>query len=203
MTEFTITANECLNQDIQAFYHVPFYGSRDFANSPTYLYKLKNDPHHTWDQQQLSAAVRQLSNTLQNDFPEISKILQVDEITVCAVPRAKANHTPDQLLFQSTVGNVANRLVGFSDGTAYIMRHTNTRTTHLRKPIAGYTNDGPMPYAGITLDTCTISNNVEGRDILLVDDIYTPSVGIDEDAIQALLDSGAKSVTFYSIGHTM
>jgi len=34
----------------------------------------------------------------------------------------------------------------------------------------------------------------------LVDDLYTKGVNIDEDAIQALLDKGAKNVVFYSVG---
>jgi predicted amidophosphoribosyltransferase len=42
-----------------------------------------------------------------------------------------------------------------------------------------------------------------GKDILLIDDIYTKTVNIDEDAIQALLSKGAKSVSFYAIGFTV
>ena len=42
-----------------------------------------------------------------------------------------------------------------------------------------------------------------GKDILLIDDIYTKTVNIDEDAIQALLDNGARSVFFYAIGKTV
>ncbi len=35
---------------------------------------------------------------------------------------------------------------------------------------------------------------------MLVDDIYTPSVNVDEDAINALLNAGACTVTFYAVG---
>jgi phosphoribosylpyrophosphate synthetase len=59
-----------------------------------------------------------------------------------------------------------------------------------------------MPYPGITSDTCYISERVIGKNIILVDDLYTKTVNIDEDAIQALLDRGAESVTFYSLGKT-
>jgi len=38
---------------------------------------------------------------------------------------------------------------------------------------------------------------------LLIDDIYTKSINIDEDAIQALIDKGAKSIVFYAIGKTL
>jgi len=57
-----------------------------------------------------------------------------------------------------------------------------------------------MPYAGITQKTCTLNKNIKDKDILLIDDIYTADVNIDEDAIQALMDKGAKSVTFYAVG---
>ncbi len=59
-----------------------------------------------------------------------------------------------------------------------------------------------MPYPGITRKTCTISPEVTEKDILLIDDIYTSNVYIDEDAIQALLDNGANSVKFYAVGKT-
>ena len=94
-----------------------------------------------------------------------------------------------------------DKLANFDNGTKYIIRHTNTRTTHLDRNGEG--GDGNLPYPGITKDTCTISDNVKSKDILLIDDLYTKTVNIDEDAIQALLDKGANSVTFYSIGKTV
>jgi predicted amidophosphoribosyltransferase len=60
-----------------------------------------------------------------------------------------------------------------------------------------------LPFPGITRQTCSISNKVKGADILLIDDIYTPTINIDEDAIQALMDAGAKSVTFYAVAKTV
>jgi len=69
--------------------------------------------------------------------------------------------------------------------------------------VVGFTNDGLSPYQGITKDTCNISDNVIGKNILLIDDIYTKSVNIDEDAIQALLNKGAKLVVFYAVGRTV
>ena len=90
---------------------------------------------------------------------------------------------------------------GFIDSTDHVVRHTDTRTTHMDK--SGYGGEGNLPYPGITKDTCTISDKVRGKDILLIDDLYTASVNIDEDAIQALFDNGARSVTFYSLGKTI
>ena len=63
--------------------------------------------------------------------------------------------------------------------------------------------DGDMPYPGITNDTCRLSGSVSGRNVILVDDIYTKTVNIDEDCCQFLLDNGAKSVTLYTICKTM
>ena len=45
-------------------------------------------------------------------------------------------------------------------------------------------------------------NVVKSKRILLVDDIYTEGVNIDEDAIQTLYEYGAKKVIFYSIAKT-
>ena len=53
------------------------------------------------------------------------------------------------------------------------------------------------------MKTCDISPEVKGRNILLIDDIYTKTVNIDEDVIQTLLTKGANSVTFYAIGQTV
>ena len=91
----------------------------------------------------------------------------------------------------------------FIDGTHFIIRHTNTRTTHLRIPIEGFDNDGRTPYPGITIDTCNMSDQIIGQNILLIDDIYTNNINIDEDVIQALLTNGANSVVFYAIGKTI
>ena len=102
--------------------------------------------------------------------------------------------------FRATVQSVIGQIRGFVDGTGFIRRHTNTRTTHLRNPVRNYINDGQLPYPGITEQTCEISHNVTRRNILLIDDIYTPDVNIDEDAINAMINMGACTVTFYSIG---
>jgi len=204
MNRFTIASNHFLNQDVQAFYHTDFFGYGK-PNNPDYLNVLKNDNHQNWSVSQLNNAAHLFRNVLIADLPQILQLLQLDTLTVCVIPRAKADniYRVNQLFFKSTVQTVVTQLNGFVDGTNYISRHTNTKTTHLRKPIEGYVNDGDSPYTGITIDTCNISNNVRGRDILLIDDIYTKTVNIDEDAIQALLNNGAKSVTFYAVAQTV
>ena len=60
-----------------------------------------------------------------------------------------------------------------------------------------------MPYPGITNDTCIIENDlIQGGTIILVDDIYTENVNIDEDCVQALYDAGAEKVVFYAVAKT-
>lgn len=204
MTAFEIEKNNLLTQNIRGFYHTDF-GGVDMPNNPNFLYKLKNDPHHNWADPQVNFAVEQLAGILRIDLPQILQNLHVNPITVCVVPRAKAENTysKNQLLFKATVKSVVNSLAGFNDGINYITRHTNTRTTHLRQQVEGFDNDGPAPYAGITNETCNILSDVTGKDILLIDDIYTRTVNIDEDAIESLIAQGAKSVAFYAIGKTI
>ncbi len=204
MEQFTIHANEYLRQDIRGFYHTDYTGYKQPGN-PDYINTLKNT-FNSENQDNLKQAVQILINVLRIDLPQILSIIKINPLTVCLVPRAKAenNYHPKQLLFKKTVKAVINKLDGFIDGTDYIIRHTDTKTTHLaHSPRAKqYAGNGSMPYKGITIDTCNISNYVIGKHILLIDDIYTQSVNIDEDAIQALLDKGAKSVYFYAVGKT-
>lgn len=83
------------------------------------------------------------------DLPEIVRQVNVSPLTVCVVPRAKADNTyrPNQLLFRATIRNAVNQLGNsFRDGTNFIVRHTNTKTTHLRKPMEGFVNDDVEPY---------------------------------------------------------
>lgn len=205
MTSFTIERNNHLTQNIQGFYHTDFGGSK-LPNNPNFLYKLKNDPHHNWSDYHIQEAQQQFLRILLIDFPEIVRQIGITPLTVCVVPRAKAENTyrQNQLLFRATISNAVNQLGNnFIDGSNFIVRHTNTKTTHLRRPIDGYVNDGLEPYPGISYDTCHFSANINGRDILLIDDIYTRTVNIDEDMIQSLLNCEANSVTFYAIGNTI
>lgn len=204
MKNFKLEANQFLKRDVAGYFHTDFHGVAHPGN-PNFLYKFKNDPHHNWNQQDLRSAVGALNGVIHNDFPEILRQVQLDRLTVCVVPRAKADNTyrPDQLLFRATIGTYADLTRGFRDGSTFIIRHTNTRTTHLRRSVDGFENDGQMPYPGIARDTCYFSPQIRGSHILLVDDIYTRTVNIDEDMVQALFDNGAQSIVFYAIGNTV
>ena len=110
----------------------------------------------------------------------------------------------NQLLFRKTVSNCVDKLsTRFVNGTDYIKRHTDTKTTHktcFAEKGESVGGRGSMPYVGITEKTCSISNKISGRSVLLVDDLYTAGVNVVEDCIQTLLQKGAKDVIFYSIG---
>jgi len=205
MNKFIISANMYLTQDIQGYYHEDYYGGGNWKIDGTIeniITTLKNDIPPFKDKKTLKLTVCRLKKILKKDLSKIQKVLKNNNLTVCVIPRAKDESTyrKNQLLFKSTVQHIIKKL-GLNDGSNYIIRHTNTRTTHRNR--AGYGGDGSMPYPGITNDTCYISDKVKDKDILLVDDLYTKTINIDEDAIQALLDKGAKSVIFYSVGKTV
>ncbi len=151
----------------------------------------------------LTSARNSLVEILKVDLPQILNKSGKKSLVVCVIPRAKTegNYIASQLLFKDAVKIALSELDGFVDGTACIIRHTNTRTTHLDR--SGYGGDGDLPYPGITKKTCIISGEVNGKDVLLIDDLYTESINIDEDAIQALFDNGANLVIFYSLGKTV
>jgi predicted amidophosphoribosyltransferase len=199
MHEFKIERNHYLNQTIQAFYNLDYVGFREPGN-PDYINTLKN----TFARESraiLVAAAKKLVQVITPDLQQISDMNNVP-LTLCVIPRAKAarKYTANQWGFTSMVQDVGQEL-GYVDGTEYIIRHTDTKTTHLaRSKIA---NEGSMPYPGITEETCTLSPLIRDKSILLVDDIYTKSVNIDEDAIQALLNNGARSVIFYAVARTV
>lgn len=160
---------------------------------------LKNNFRNT----STNALIQARDNLVRILISDLPQILQINgnNLTVCVVPRSKTVYLPNQLLFKEAVSIAISQLSGFVNGANYIIRHTNTRTTHLDK--SGHGGDGDLPYPGITIGTCTISENVRGKDILLIDDLYTETTNIDEDAIQALLDKGASSVVFYAVGKTL
>lgn len=193
-----------LKQNTNAFYHADYNGGSSWRNLNSIenlIWTLKNDVCPFPDR--IPDVAHQFCKILHQDLPEILQLTKTNNLTVCVVPRSKAesHYRKDQLLFREIISFVVDKLANFENGTRYIIRHSNTRTTHLDRKQEG--GDGNLPYPGITTETCKISENVKNKDILLIDDLYTKTVNIDEDAIQALLDKGANSVTFYSIGKTV
>ena len=205
---FTIQpVNQILHSSVSAFYHDDYHGGdAERRNTPqsveNIICTLKNQ-FKDKSQSLLETTSHFLTEILMEDLPKILQTTGKEALTVCVIPRAKkeTDYNSNQRLFKTTVSRVVEQLTHFHNGTNYIIRHTNTRTTHLDR--SGYGGDGARPYPGITKKTCTISPEVKNKDILLVDDLYTKTVNIDEDAIQAFFDMGANSVTFYAIGKTV
>lgn len=195
-----------LHQEIDAFYHEEYQpgdaNRRETSGTVENIITILKNRYENRSQTLLTNTQNNLIQILSNDLPQILRRINKNQLTVCVIPRSKveSNYSTDQLLFKTSVINAVYQLPGFSDGTSFLIRHTNTRTTHLDR--AGMGGDGDLPYPGITKATCNISPNVSGKNILLIDDLYTETINIDEDAIQALLDSGANSVVFYSLGKT-
>ena len=191
---FQIKKNSYLSQTTDAYFH-SHYSNRGKLGNPDYICTLKNDnnkPEYTFRNSQIK-----LAEILFADFALLKKQINFDMI--CMVPRSKKEnfYTLDQQIIRKIVSETAQKL-SVCDGTKHIIRNINTRTTHRFDDI-----DGKMPFKGITKSTCYISDDVKDKNILLVDDIYTETVNIDEDAIQALLDKGAKNVTFYAVAKTI
>lgn len=204
MEQFIILPNGYLNQSVRGFYHSEYLGGgrwREHGTIENVICTLKNDIT-PYPLNVLQNSAQQLSRILMSDLPQISAIIGRTNLTVCVIPRAKVNYNPNQLIFKTTVSEVVNNLPEFNNGTNYILRSIDTKTTHLKWGISGG-GTGRLPYPGITNETCTISDDVRGKHILLIDDLYTNSVNIDEDAIQALLSKGASSVVFYAVGNTV
>lgn len=200
MNSFMITTNEFLQKDIPAYYRYDYTTYRTEGN-PDFINHLKNQFGDT-KAYTLQNAVNELKKAIEEDLTIIKKLHGNANLTVCVIPRAKAEsyYSDNQKLFKRVISSVVDKANGFINGTNYILRHTNTRTTHMNR--SRYGGDGDMPYVGITKATCHISSEVRGKEILLIDDIYTKGVNIDEDAIQSLIDNGAKSVLFYAVAKT-
>jgi hypothetical protein len=202
INRFNINKNDFLKRDITGYYHQLYTGFRQPGN-PDFLNTLKNtfnsEPHRN-----LVEARDKVIEILMDDLPEIIAESSMSNCLFVCVPRAKSlkSYSNSQLMFKEAIKIAANNIRGAIDGTDCIKRVVNTRTTHLRTA-TGIPNDGDEPYPGITVATCEIDKSrIMNQNIILIDDIYTRNVNIDEDCIQALLDNGANKVIFYSIGYT-
>lgn len=201
MKSLELEVNDYLQHKVPAYYHGYHKGWNN--TEVGYINTLKND-QGTFNNNQkdfgytLSGAQDALYKALEKDLPNIAKST-TNKLTICVVPRSKCNssYKSTQLLFIDTIKKyILNNNALFNDGTDYILRIKDTPTTHT-------THDYNSVKVGITKSTCKISNKITGSDVLLIDDIYTRDVNIDEDAIQAIYDSGANTVIFYALGNTL
>lgn len=188
--------NEYLHQVIKAYYVLDYFGWGK-PNNPDFINDLKNDFGEKSDYV-LDNACKKLRA---NSYESINEIIKKEKLdTICIVPRAKreAYYKPNQLLFSATMRRIA---LDIGVDIKHILRIENTKTTHFHhKP--EYGGDGDSPYPSITKETCLISFGIKGKNILLIDDIYTKTINIDEDCIQALLDEGANKVVLFTVAKT-
>ena len=202
MRKFTIEANKFLSQNINAYFHCDYMGGGRYKQQGTMEYNIFSLKGEVWrSASDIDTAKSTIRDIIKNDITSIVGLHPDKHFTVCVIPRSKVFIDPSKKMLLDTIRKALSSLSIVDSGVEYIQRVKNTYTTH-KSCFAGG-GDGPEPYSGITIDTCTILEDVRGKEILLIDDIYTAGVNIDEDAIEALLQKGAKSVTFYSIGRTV
>lgn len=204
-----IEPNGCLNKRIVAFYDCAYMRPDHEGSSFSFrvsdaIRTLKNTFNGENDNKLFRAKnyIRAIATT---DLKQIIKQQRIENPIIVCVPRSKADFSDKQLLFRKAISEAANNNnTVATNGAEYIRRVRNTKTTHLTNTKKGdMSGDGDMPYPGITNDTCRLIGSVSGRNVILVDDIYTKTVNIDEDCCQFLLDNGAKSVTLYTICKAM
>jgi predicted amidophosphoribosyltransferase len=203
MKKFTIKQNEFLKVEIEGYAHGEYQAgmNRHYykGNIENVICTLKNDKRQFTNEQLLAASIS-LSEILKTDLVKIAEHYGLLPITVVTVPRSKASFPKSKMLFSETVKSVVSKLgYPFADGTDCIKRVKDTYTTHKESLDCGG-GSGRKPFVGITNDSCEISGSIRGKRVLLVDDVYTFGKNVDEDAIQTLLDKGAASVVFYSVG---
>jgi len=205
--KFIIDTNAYLHDATVGYYHQDYMGY-DHPDNPQFLLTLKNTFANT-NNRLLAAAQAEVVKILLSDIPEIMKENKINSCICVCVPRAKASqkYSKTQLMFKEAVCEAVAQLVGVADGTDCIERTIDTCTTHLAKATEegrlSIDNSGSKPYPGITIETCSINaTRFRGQNVILIDDIYTKTVNIDEDCIQALYQNGAKKVIFYAIGKT-
>lgn len=207
LSRHIIESNSYLTKQITAFYDCAYMrpdpeGSGFSIRVSDAIRTLKNTFNHESDNELFRAKnyIRTIATT---DLKQIIEQERIENPIIVCVSRSKADFSDKQLLFRKAISEAANNTVA-TNGAEYIRRIRNTKTTHLANTRKGdMSGDGDMPYPGITNDTCRLSGSVSGRNVILVDDIYTKTVNIDEDCCQFLLDNGAKSVTLYTICKTM
>lgn len=207
LSRHIIESNSYLTKQITAFFDCAYMrpdpeGSGFSIRVSDAIRTLKNTFNHESDNELFRAKnyIRTIATT---DLKQIIEQERMENPIIVCVPRSKADFSDKQLLFRKAISEAANNTVA-TNGAEYIRRIRNTKTTHLANTRKGdMSGDGDMPYPGITNDTCRLSGSVSGRNVILVDDIYTKTVNIDEDCCQFLLDNGAKSVTLYTICKTM
>ena len=199
MKKFKIHSNFYLDRDVQGYYHCDYvgYGQKD---NPNFINHLKNmtNSHSEMDLVQDFITVSEIAS---KDLQSIIEQEKFNNPIICVIPRSKAdkNYKQSQLMFKKAISCTTDKLDAIN-GSNSIKRIKDTKTTHDWRL---EDNTGDSPYKGITKDSCEIDKDtINGKNIILVDDIYTENVNVAEDCIQTLFDFGAKNVILYVIAKT-
>jgi len=199
MKNFLIKENSYLGKTICGYYHCDYVGYQKQGN-PDYINKLKNMTRKN-DELDLVGEFVTVAKIFTKDLATLIKTLNFSGCSIIAVPRSKADSSyhRSQLLFRKALSSVADSL-DCVNATYAIKRIKDTKTTHNWRLD---NNRGDAPYIGITRDTCKINRDViKGKNVILVDDIYTDGVHVVDDCIQTLLDLGAENVILYAVAKT-
>ena len=182
-----------------AFYNCDYVGYQKQGN-PDFINHLKNMTNQ-YNELDLVEDFVQVSERFVKDMESVFDKADFKYFTVCVMPRSKreSKYKQSQLMFKKAISSCANKL-GFINGTDAITRVKDTKTTHNWR---FENNTGDNPYKGITKDTCRVDlSKIKGKNIVLVDDIYTEGVNVIEDCIGYLFDLCAKSVILYVTAKT-
>ncbi|MDE7243457.1 MAG: hypothetical protein K2O18_05695 [Oscillospiraceae bacterium] len=210
LRKFTLPVNSYLKRKTDCYFILNYlrYG---VPGNPEFILTLKNT-FNSESVDNLRRAKNRVVELLTKHTPYVMKNAGISCCTMVCVPRAKEfdTYTKNQMYLLDGVSEAARQLSNVTDGTGAIVRTVSTKTTHFRKPVERVTsngereaNTGKDPYPGITKDTCKIDTEaIRGKTILLVDDIYTAGVNIDEDCIQALYNAGAEKVVLFTLSYT-
>lgn len=185
---------------VDGYFHDEYYGMSSPNNRIRFVNVLKND-YQNASPDEIRFAEVTLAAAIRNDLARITQ--HYGPLTLVGVPRSKreSSYPWSKMGLKRALRRAVSENPLLSDGLDFIVRKRDTLCTH--RSYWGCGGDGEGPRPGLIEDTCFLSPEIEGRDILLVDDIYTPHCGIDEDAICAVLNAGARSVVFFAIGYTV
>lgn len=205
-----------MRTEVDCFSHGPYYAARYEKHDELsrLILEVKNS-FQSVEERRVFCARDEIARIASAD---LDKLVQMDDHfkknrpILVAVPRSKPDHYWSALQLQfrpalslaikkSAIVAKGTKEKWIVDGIGWIQRVVETKTTHKRK-ITDVENNGSEPYPGIAKDTCRLLGDVRGKSIILVDDIYTADIGIDEDCLQFLLDNGAASVVLYTLGRT-
>lgn len=199
MKSFTINKNKYLTRDVKGYYNTDYVSYQKQGN-PDFINHLKNMTKQ-FDEMDLVKDYMEVAERFTDDVKLIIEKNCLKNPVVCVIPRSKtdSSYSQSQLMFRKAISSSADTL-RLINATNVIKRVKDTKTTHNWRLTK---NTGDDPYVGITKDTCEINKNaILGKDVILVDDIYTEGVFVAEDCLQTLLDFGAKSVILYVIAKT-